>query len=88
MSELPSYGTGWSETEALMDTLTIYNAWDANAEAPDFSTVRQRLAEKFTDDELVALAAVVEALGHLVESERIRRIREKQSSAEAPANEQ
>lgn len=72
MSALPSYGTGWTETELLMDVLTIYNAWNGEDQL-DFDTVRQRLSEKLTDGELVTLSSIVEAFGMLITSELARR---------------
>lgn len=68
MSALPSYGTGWSESEVLMDVVTIYNAWNGEGEI-DVDSVRRRLREKFSDTELIALDAVVEMLGRLIDVE-------------------
>lgn len=68
MSELPSYGTGWSESEVLMDVVTIYNTWNGEGEV-NVDSVRRRLREKFTDTELIALDAVVEMLGRLIDVE-------------------
>lgn len=72
MSELPSYGTGWTETELLMDVLTIYNSWNGEDQI-NFDTVRQRLSEKLTDGELVTLSSIVEAFGMLITNELARR---------------
>jgi hypothetical protein len=72
MSGLPSYGTGWTETELLMDVLTTYNSWNGEDQL-DFDTVRQRLSEKLTDDELVTLSSIVEAFGMLIAGELARR---------------
>jgi RNA polymerase-interacting CarD/CdnL/TRCF family regulator len=80
---LPSFGTGFTETETLIDVIDTYSNWDGESD-PDFSTVRQRLREKFTTGELIAFGSVVEALGKFIESERMRRIEEQQASAEAP----
>lgn len=82
MNALPSFGTGWTETETLIDVIDIYSNWDGESE-PDFSTVRQRLRERFTTSELITFGSVLEALGKFIESERMRRIEEQQASAEA-----
>jgi len=80
VSELPSHGTGWSETEVLLDVVEVYNTWDGNS-TPDFSTAQERLRERFTTPELIALDAIAASLHQLIEAERMRRIEEAQASA-------
>lgn len=88
MSELPSHGTGWSETETLMDVVMIYNG-DENIinGVPDFGTVQRRLREKFTNAELHAFDAIVTVLLQFVKLEITQRKLGNQESAEAPTSE-
>lgn len=76
MSELMSHGTGWSESESLMDVIEIYNAWNGE-DAPDFSPLQRRLREKFTDDELTTLETVVDTLHKFINADLTRRVLER-----------
>lgn len=81
MSELLSHGTGWSETESLLDIIDIYNSWNGDG-TPDFTQLQRRLREKFTDNELVALETVVDTFHQFIAAELTRRILEKESVAQ------
>lgn len=80
MSELQRHGTGWSETEVLMDVVEVYNSWDGDG-TPNFTPVQRRLAEKFEDNELIALETVVDTLAQFIAAELYRRQVEKERSA-------
>lgn len=84
MSVPTNHGTGWSESEALMDVVEIYNSWDGNGQ-PDFSPVQRRLRESFTDNELLALETVVDTFAQFIATELWQRGNEKGKSA--PENE-
>jgi hypothetical protein len=71
MSELPSHGTGWTETEALMDIITLFN--EDQDSTPDFSAAQRRLRDSFTTTELSALDTVVTVLLQLVKFELAQR---------------
>jgi hypothetical protein len=71
MSELPSHGTGWTETEVLMDVITLFN--EDQESAPDFTVVQRRLRENFTTTELSALDTVTTVLLRLVKFELAQR---------------
>lgn len=71
MSELPSHGTGWLESEALLDLVTLYDEWneqDANT-SPDFTLIQRRLRELFTLTELRKLELLTHVLAGLVGNE-------------------
>lgn len=73
MSELPNHGTGWSETEVLLDLIALYNADDFVHTQPDFTAVQRRLREKFNSAELHALDAIVTVLQQFIRVEITRR---------------
>lgn len=81
-SRLPSHGTGWTETEVLMDVIELYDAWDGSG-SPDFSALQRRLREQFNDNELRTLETAVETLAKFIDDELSRRIVEKEQTAES-----
>jgi hypothetical protein len=68
MSEPVSHGTGWVETEVLLDVVEIYNSWDS-VNLLDFTVAQKRLHRSFTDTELRSFKTVLEALGKLIDHE-------------------
>lgn len=80
-SELTSYGTGWSETEALLDVVEVYDSWDGKSQ-PDFSPVQRRLRERFEDNELLTLETIVNTFAQFIAAELQRRTDEKAKSAQ------
>lgn len=68
MSEPESHGTGWVETETLLDVVEIYNSWDG-VSTPDFTVAQKRLHRAFSDDELHSLDTVLETLRKLIDHE-------------------
>ena len=81
MTELTRHGTGWVETEVLMDVVEIYNSWDGS-DPVDFTPVQRRLRESFTDSELVTLETVVTALHKFIAADLSRRVTEKGNNAQ------
>ena len=81
MSELARHGTGWSETEVLMDVIEVYNSWNGDS-PPDFTQVQLRLREKFNDDELETLEIVVSTLAKFIAAELTQRVVAKGTSAQ------
>jgi hypothetical protein len=69
MSELPSHGTGWAESEVLLDVLTVFNGDWSDASPPDFTTVQRRLHESFDLRELRNLETATHALAALIDRE-------------------
>lgn len=82
MSEfLPIHGTGWAETESLLDVVKIYNEWDGESK-PDFTVAQQRLHASFTDSELRTLRTITDTLGRLVDYELEWRDRDSRAGRE------
>lgn len=70
MSELPSHGTGWAESEVLLDLMTLYNTFDASDESvPDFTTVQRRLRESFNLTELRSFELITRVMTGLIDLE-------------------
>ena len=81
MSELTNHGTGWSESEVLMDVVEVYNSWSGD-DSPNFTAVQRRLAEKFNDAELDTLEMIVQTLHTFIAAEATRRAITKVESAQ------
>lgn len=60
-----------------MDLVMIYTEWNGEV-APDFSRVRARLRDDFTDNGLIAFDSVVKTLNSFIEFELAQRAREKE----------
>lgn len=71
MTKLPSHGTGWAETELVMDVVTLYDEWDGES-TPNFDNVIAR-TRTFQDNELRNLWLVLTALGSVITSELAHR---------------
>lgn len=69
MSELPSHGTGYAESEAFMDVVALFNTWDESGKAPDFTVAKQRLHDAFNLNELRNLEAITLTLRNLIDRE-------------------
>lgn len=69
MSDLPSHGTTWAESEAFMDVFTLFDQWQDGGPAPDFTTIRRRLHESFTLNELRNLEVVAQTFSALINVE-------------------
>lgn len=70
MSDLPNHGTGWAESEVLLDLLTLYNSWeDSDASSPDFTQVQRRLRESFDLTSLRTLELITHILSGMVSQE-------------------
>jgi hypothetical protein len=68
VNDLPNHGTGWLESEMLLDVVTLFADWDGNL-PPDFTIAQRRLREKFTLDELRNFEVTMLALRGLVSAE-------------------
>lgn len=84
MSELPSHGTGYAESEVFMDVVEIFDTWNGE-DTPDFSPVAQRLRERFNDSELAKLETATHAFHMFITAEQARRAIARNSGA--PENE-
>ena len=69
MTELPSHGTSWLESEALIDVIDVFNSDWSDAAPPDFTVVQRRLHEKFELAELRNLEMVARTLVTLIDNE-------------------
>lgn len=69
MSELPNHGTGWIESEALLDIVQVFNGDWSDESPPDFTIVQRRLHESFSLKELRDLETVTHALISLIDRE-------------------
>lgn len=71
MSTLPSHGTGWLESEVLLDLVTLYDEWNEQdtSTSPDFTLVQRRLRESFTLTELRKLELLTHVLTGLIGNE-------------------
>jgi hypothetical protein len=69
VSELPSHGTGFLESEAFIDVVALFGAWSDNGQAPDFTVVERRLHEQFNLSELRNLEVAARTLATLIDRE-------------------
>ena len=76
------HGTPYTETEILMELVTIYTEWNGDG-APDFSRIQRQLRDDFTADGLTAFDTVVKALGVFIEFELAQRAQEKEQGVQA-----
>lgn len=65
------HGTGWSETELLMDVMTLYHEWNGESEL-SFATVNERLRE-VSSGELLTLQVVLSMLNALIQTQLAQR---------------
>lgn len=65
MSGLHDYGTGFAETELMIETITLFNEWDGENDLT-FEPVLTRLAT-FPETELLKLKTVLSALDLLIQ---------------------
>jgi hypothetical protein len=87
MSELPSHGTDWAESEVLLDLITLYESWESSGDtAPDFTTVQQRLRESFDVTALRTLEILTRILIGLIGQELVTRSGEATAQSGTDAN--
>ena len=69
MSALPDHKTGFMESEAFMDVLELFDQWQDDGAAPDFTIAQRRLHEAFNLNELRNLEVIAHVLVNLINAE-------------------
>ncbi len=68
MSDLPSHGTGFAESEVFMDVVASFGEWNGEG-SPDFAPTQRRLHDMFNLSELRNLETVTRVLTLLIDEE-------------------
>lgn len=68
---LRDHGTGWAETELVMDVVALYREWDGESEL-DFTDIVNRLSA-FHDAELIEFKTVLTMLSAVIQADLAKR---------------
>lgn len=72
MSKFTNFGTQWAETEALVEVMHAFDAWDGDG-TPEFNEITRRLREAFDERALRDFEVILLALSQFVKLELMRR---------------
>jgi hypothetical protein len=72
VTEFRNHGTGWAETELVMDVVTLYDEWDGDSELI-LTNVTERL-HTFHGPELLKFKVVLTMLDALIQRELAQRV--------------